>query len=311
MVIVASEVGIDVASAELVTSIDEGKPFASENTKEGAIQLAKVLPAGSTIHVESTGGYERTAVRVLREAGFKVDVHNPLNVLQLARGSGRRAKTDPLDARTLSRVGQQAPASQCRSQERQALTDLSRAIDTVKVTIGEYKKRRNMPGLDQAAVNVYSGVIDELEARAKDLEADFVKRVKDSPCWSDYKLVRSIDCVGPVTARVCICELPENVKTQPTPHAASYAGVAPIDRSSGKRKKAYISHGNRRLKKGLYMAAVTSVRSDEGAKTLYARLRASGKTHEQAIVPVMHRLLRRVVCVLKRGSSWQDEPPKP
>ena len=109
MNIVASEVGIDVSSQELVTSIDQKRPFVNCNDEEGAWQIARALPAGSTVHLESTGGYERTVVRVLREAGFSVQVHNPFRVRRMAQGVGPKAKTDRIDAKLLSERGKLLP----------------------------------------------------------------------------------------------------------------------------------------------------------------------------------------------------------
>ena len=84
-----------------------------------------------------------------------------------------------------------------------------------------------------------------------------------------------------------------------------------MDRSSGKHNPpARLGRGNTHLKAALYMPAVTALRREEWAKNLYARLRQKGRTHDQAIVPIMRRLLTRVVVVLKRGTPWEDEPPK-
>ncbi|MFI5385312.1 MAG: IS110 family transposase [Fimbriimonadales bacterium] len=311
MSIVSSEVGIDVALAEVVVSIDQAKPLARPNTQEGAEQLARELPAGCVVHLESSGGYERSVVRVLREAGIDVRIHNPLTARRLAQGLGQKAKTDSIDARGLSANGHLLPAHKPKPAERQALADFSRAIDAIKETIGIYKQRHKMPEIDQAAKKAYGAVIKALEKQAKDLEKQFVERIKRSSCKDPYALAKSVPCIGPVAARVCICELPEDLATQPPRSISSYAGLAPVDRSSGKRTgPAHVARGNGRLKKGLYMAAVTAIRWEPWAKDLYARLRAKGRTHDQAIVSVMRRLLLRVTCVLKRGSPWQDEPQR-
>ena len=166
-----------------------------------------------------------------------------------------------------------------------------------------------MPELDEAAKAAYDAVINTLQAQVKRLETLFAKRITQSPLGEQYSLAMSVGCIGPVTARVCICELPENFRDRPTRHASSYSGVAPIENSSGKRKQAYVGRGNARLKKGLYMAGIAAISHQTWAKAVYARLRGKGRTHDQAMVAVMRRLLVRVVCVLKRGSPWQDEPP--
>lgn len=309
MNIVAPEVGIDVSKMELMISVDKGKPFKTSNTLEGAIQLARVLPPGSIIHLESTGGYERVAVKTLRDFGFEVRVHNPLRARRLAQGLGQRAKTDPIDARMLSATGSLLPVGKAKSDERKDLADFSRSIDALKKTIASYKKRAKMPGLDPDAKRAYETVIAILQKEARELEKRFAKRVKNSSCRLQYGLAQSVPHIGPVAARVCICELPEDLPEQSAAKMSSYAGIAPINHSSGNyNPPAKIARGNKRLKKALYMSAVSALRQEDWAKNLYQRLLAKGKTHDQAIIPIMRKLLVRVVCVLKRGTPWQDVP---
>ena len=55
--------------------------------------------------LEATGGYEREAVAALAAAGLPVVVVNPRQVRDFARATGRLAKTDPIDAAMLARMG--------------------------------------------------------------------------------------------------------------------------------------------------------------------------------------------------------------
>src|SRR5688572_29257430 len=103
MNILAPQVGIDVDKSSLVFSIESGKPFRIDNAEDAIRSCAGRLPAGSQIHLEASGGYERLVRRILEEAGFPVHVHNPLKTRRLAQARGTRAKTDPLDAQALAR----------------------------------------------------------------------------------------------------------------------------------------------------------------------------------------------------------------
>lgn len=308
---VSPEAGIDVSKDELVTSVDQGKPFRSANTVEGAEQVADLLPPGCIVHIESSGGYERTVEWVLLRRGFEVRMHNPFHARRIAQGRGRKAKTDPIDAKLLSENGHLMPTSATKSAERKGLTDFSRAIDCIKETIAEYKKRIKMPELDADAKAAFQMLIDELQGQAKRLELKFKQRIQDSSCKSAYRLAMSVPAVGPVAARVLICELPENLPSATTNQMSSYAGMAPQDESSGKRiGPSRIGKGNGRIKKATYMCALTAILRESWAKDLYSRLRAKGRTHEQAMIAVMRRILVRVVVVLKRGSPWQGKPQR-
>jgi len=310
MDILALCAGIDVSLDALVVSVGGAKAFEVPNTQEGALELARLLPKGCTVHMESSGAYHRLAERVLAGQGFKVRVHNAYRLRRLSDGLASKAKTDPLDAKALSLHAGLLPSYEPKTPERQDLADLGRAIDSVKETMASFKKKLAAPNLDEDAKQAYRELVGVLAGQAKRLEAKFAKRVMASSSKEDYMLARSVRCIGPVAARVCICELPQNVRSATPAQASSYSGLAPMDDSSGKRHGAkHVGRGNVRLKRTLYMCALTAIATQPWARDHYARLRAKGKTHQEAIVPIMRKLLLRVVCVLKRRSPWQDEPP--
>ena len=63
--------------------------------------LAERLKKQGVVRVglEPTGGYERLAVAVFREAGITPILVDSWRVRQFAKSRGQRAKSDPLDAR--------------------------------------------------------------------------------------------------------------------------------------------------------------------------------------------------------------------
>jgi len=311
MSIVTPQVGVDVAKDELVVSINQGKARAVANTQSAIASLIRSLPQTAEVHLEASGGYERLVRQMLEEAGIKVLVHNALKAKRMAQAKGRKAKTDAVDAQGLSQWGALLPEGSVRCLERQKLADLSRAIHTLKLTAAEYKKRMDMPELDAEAVQLFKDIRTEMLKRVRAAEKALQERLAKSSFNERYKLLQSVPGIGKVTAAILICEFPEDVAERTSAQICSYAGVAPMDDSSGKRNgQAHIGHGNSRLKGALYMPAVGALRSFEWARGLYAKLRAKGKAHQTAIVAVMRRLLVRAHAVVKRGSSWQEEPPK-
>lgn len=306
-----AQVGIDVAKHELVVSVNEGKPFTVANTAEGCKELLEFLPSKAFVHLEASGSYERTVRRVLEEGGLQVRVHNPLKVRRLAQARGRSAKTDQVDAVGLSRSGCLLPHRPVKSLERQKLADLSRAIGSIKQTIAGYKRHLGFPELDDDAAEAYTQAAALLQAKVDELQKKLGKRLAASSFAGRYELLLSVPGVGARTAAILVCELPEDVAERTSAQISSFAGLAPIDDSSGLRHgPARLGHGNRRLKAALYMGALSAVRTQVWAKDLYCRLRAKAKGHQAAISAVMRRLLVRVVAVIKRGSPWQEEPLK-
>lgn len=308
---VSARVGIDVSKRELAVSVDAGMPRRFPNTPEGILRLLEGLPAGSLACLESSGGYERPVREALERAGHEARVLNPLKVRRLQQALGGGAKTDPIDARALSGSGPLLPHRPARSAERQALTDLSRAIERVKGACADLRKSLERPCLDELARSLLEEAARCLGERARSAEREFERRVRSSGLKEDYRLLLSVPAVGPATARALLCELPEDFRERTGAQVCSYAALAPLDDSSGARSgPSRLGQGNRRLKGGLYMAALCAVRGQPWARDLYARLRAKGKAHQQAICAVMRRLLLRALAVLKRGSPWQDEPQR-
>lgn len=101
----ATYVGIDVSKDKLDVAIgSDGEEWQVSNEEDGHAELrrrlSEVKPA--LIVMEASGGYEAVAAGVLWVAGLQVAVVNPAQVREFARGVGKKAKTDRIDARLLA-----------------------------------------------------------------------------------------------------------------------------------------------------------------------------------------------------------------
>ncbi|MGL4464304.1 MAG: IS110 family transposase [Planctomycetia bacterium] len=76
-------------------------------------------------------------------------------------------------------------------------------------------------------------------------------------------LLESIPGVGPVAATAVLAELPNPARFATAQQAAAYAGLAPREHRSGTsvHKRTRLSKaGNARLRKALYLPALTAIR---------------------------------------------------
>ena len=74
-------------------------------------------------------------------------------------------------------------------------------------------------------------------------------------------------------------------------HYASYNGSAPVEASSGpKRRHRLNSRGNRQLNHALHMIAVTQVGHDTPGRVYYQRKIAEGKTKKEALRALKRRI---------------------
>ena len=255
-----------------------------------------LCPKGSAGgHWQSTGHYHRALVAAAHAAGVAgvaLTVANPQQVRGFARGLGRRAKTDPMDAQTLADFGRVtlpkadlAPsAAQTALQElvgarQQAVLERS----TVKVQAAGHQLAL-VKALTRARLKVLSAQIAKLEAAsAKTLAAE------EHLAAQAARLV-AVRGVGALTAATALTLCPE-LGTLTRREAAALLGVAPFDRDSGQFKgQRHLAGGRFRLRCALSMAALSAARANSVLRTFYQRLRAAGKPAKLALTAVMRKL---------------------
>lgn len=95
---------------------------------------------------------------------------------------------------------------------------------------------------------------------------------------------------------------------------ASYAGLVPVPRDSGRisgnlhRPKRY----NRRLRRVFYMAALSSLRHENGpSRRFYDRKRSERKIHTQALLALARRLVDVLWALLRDGREFSPSNPAP
>lgn len=119
------------------------------------------------------------------------------------------------------------------------------------------------------------------------------------------ELLVSVPGVGLRTALMLMVRMPElgGVSRE---QAAALAGLAPFDHASGRHDgRRSIAGGRAPVRTALYAAALPAAfRWNPALIAFYARLKANGKTHKQALVACARKLLIFANTVLKRGTPW-------
>ena len=295
-------VGVDVAKARL--DLDLPAPHhAVPNTAPGHALAVAALARVPGVHIvlEASGGYERAFVAALHRAGIPVTVTDPLRVRQFARSAGRRAKTDPLDARVLSAFGRAhgpAPAVPDTEAERRLAALVQRRRQLQAALVAEQNQAEGLVDKDLARQSAqlqrtYAKLIAGLEAAiAAQLQAS-------EPMRRRAAALDALTGVGPGTVAVMLAEMPE-LGSLNRRQAAALAGVAPYDRQSGGWDGArHIAGGRKHARCALYMAALSAARCQGKLKVFYQRLRAAGKEPKVALVAVMRKLVILMNDVLK------------
>ena len=136
-----------------------------------------------------------------------------------------------------------------------------------------------------------------LRRRLKALARDIECKIEEHEAG---KLLATIDGVGPLTAACLIAELGDLARFRSPGAIATYVGVAPRLRQSGKKRfsgNPTIPFGNARFRKALWMVVLNAVRCNPWLRQYYERLRAAGKPGKVAVIAAMRKLLAAVWSV--------------
>jgi transposase len=137
--------------------------------------------------------------------------------------------------------------------------------------------------------------IKELTRRATEIKRELAKLVKTHA----PQLLTIVGC-GPLCAAAILAEIAGINRFRTDAQLAAYAGVAPLDASSGRQQRHRLNRtGNRQLNRALHIIAVTQVRMHPPAMTYYARRQAEGKTNREALRALKRHLARTVFNTLK------------
>lgn len=121
-------------------------------------------------------------------------------------------------------------------------------------------------------------------------------------------LAADIHGCGIVTAATIMAELTTIKRFLTKDKLAMYAGVAPTERSSGRKVKLHTNpFGNRRFNKALHVIALSQIacKGDERGRTYYRKKLMEGKTKLWALRCLKRQIAKQVFRVLGQHSSVQ------
>lgn len=322
-------IGIDVSKNTLDFALikdgDLSHPAAGDlsNNPAGIVKLEEFLKKQdlnmdeTLFCMEHTGIYSRLLSQYLVERKYQVWLEMPV---QIIRSLGvQRGKNDQIDA---VRIAEYA----CLKKDKAILWQPPREVVlqindllTLRDRLIESRKSLNQPikefmdaGFKDTAKLIKSkcsGTLKALDKEIAKIESDLDKLIKkDSNLNRLYKLATSVTGIGQITALSLLYFTNEfTVYTKPK-QLACYCGVAPFEHTSGTsvRGKSRVSNfANKRLKKLLHMAAMSTISCDQEMAQYYQRKVGEGKNRMLVINAVRNKILHRLCAVIKRGTPYQ------
>ena len=306
--------GIDVGKTRLDVSVSAGPVRGFDNTPAALAGLEHWLRSQAVTDVvcESTGGYECALVRRLQSPAWSVHGAHPNRVRHFARAAGHQAKTDALDAQMLARYGAvfDLPGVVAKDADSEALQDLLRRRKQL-VDQRVQERHRLHQGRTQGAHTSTQRHIQWLDEEIGRLDEEYRKALEQSVALSEAAaLYRSVPGVGELTAATLVGYLPELGQYRGK-EITALVGLAPWSSDRG-RHQGYrsIRGGRGRVRRVLYLAALSAIRYNDDLRRFYQRLRKRGKTGKVAVVAVMRKLLLLLNAIAHRRTPWVQHQAK-
>jgi len=304
-------IGIDVAKATLAVSTTQKRlgEFANSPAGHQAVITCFKQLAVTCVVLEATGIYGQAVVEALLLAGYAVAVVQPGCVRHFAKSKKILAKTDDIDARVIAQFGE-ANKPRLIQKKPEGCAHLRVLVDRRDQIIEMRVSEQNH--LEACRDRAIQKDMKANIARFEKQEDTYNKKIAeaiaaDEVLTAKRKILENESGIGKQTAAVLLAHLPE-LGTVNRQHIAALVGLAPYNQDSGTiNGKRAIYGGRKRLRKALYMAALSAVRWSDSLKETYTNLLKRGKCKKVALIACARKLIVRLNSILATANKKTPE----
>lgn len=165
-------------------------------------------------------------------------------------------------------------------------------------------------GYAEEAIKSLKRLLKEIEKEIKNIQDKIDKITNREENRYLYRRLTTIPGIGSRTASALIAYFGLFLNFESPKQVASYIGLTPSIKESGKsiKKEGYsISKiGNPYLRQILFMASLSASRHNHQCSILYDRLLKEGKDRKLILIAVAHKLLRQAFAVAKYGRTYDS-----
>jgi transposase len=320
---VTQYVGVDMAKASFqaavvkATGVETLGAFA--NTASGYPELGQaLLPEAGPIHliVEATSTYHLALVTYAHQQGWSVSLPNPKLVSEWANGSGRRAKTDQVDALVLAQFGaeRRPPAQQPLPEAVRLLEQLLRRKQDIEQMVNQEHNRQAQVHQPADAISaslerLRQALTEELAA----LDAAIQEHLEAHPDLKQQRrLLLQVPGIGQrnvLHILVLLARWEAHTAGQGTAKAlTAYVGLDPVQHSSGKsvyKRPAISKMGNTDWRRRLFLSALGGTRATNSPLThFYHHLLARHKPKKVALIACARKILVWALAISRSGEAF-------
>jgi transposase len=340
--------GVDIAAKDFTAAsvLPAGKPRLEkkpfEQTSQGFSHfLARLAAAANGIPpqehlvvMESTGPYWVALAVYLAQKGYAVSVVNPAQIHFFAKAQLKRSKNDKLDAQTLAEFAQTMQPKlwippphfyhelRQRISQRDSLLKLKNQVENqlhallvnpviIESVRDQLKELSSTLSAQIEQMDQELAKLLKIELKELDQEVEAEVELSEEEAWKkSIALLRTIPGIGPLTACWLVLTTLNFTTCQSPQGLVLYAGLAPIERSSGSSIRGHpqIGHsGNARLRTLLYLATLTAARYNPMIKVFWQRLREQKhKPVKVARCACARKLLHLAFAIVKSSKPFDS-----
>lgn len=303
-------VGIDISKNTFDIAIPAIKKEGYQHLKfkndvEGFKKFSGQLEPGTHCVMEASGVYYLQLAIHLHEQGMIVSVVNPLTIKRFSQMRLMRAKTDKKDAAIIAEYGrvenpvQWKPRSEhmLQMQQLQALQDnFTNDLVRFKNQQEAFKESgiKNKVG-EQLLKKEIAHIVKQIELLDKELSKITLEFHQDL-----FKRLQTIKGIGSRTAMTLILITDGFTRFENSKQLCAYIGLSPRIFESGtsvKGKARICKMGMARMRKLLYVCAMSAIGCNKACKEMYLRLTEKGKNGKLALIAVANKLVRQAFVI--------------
>lgn len=310
-----ANLGIDIAKNKFQAALLKDGKYKSksfDNRPSGFVALLAWLkqrePGEVHVCLEATGNYGDSLAKFLYDNGCTVSVVNPSRIKAFGESELLRNKNDEIDAKLIARFCEKMkPAAwQPDPPEIEHLRMLGRRRD---VLISMRTQEINRLGNPDKSVN---DSIEEVIAFLDQKIEQITQSIKDHIDSNDdlkkkRDLLQSIKGVGDVLIEAILSETNGFARFERIEQVVAYMGLSPKEKTSGtsvKGKSSLCKMGSARLRRALYMPALSASRCNPFVRALFLRLKEKSKNGLVIACACMKKLVHIMFGVLKNAKPF-------
>lgn len=307
--------GIDLAKKKFDVALlnnDKCKSKVFENNPAGFSSLLTWLAKNDvqSVHacMEATGTYGEALAKFLHDAGHSVSVTNPARIKAFGQSELLRTKNDKTDAKLVARFCEKMEPTlwQPSPAEIEYLRGLGRRRDAlINMRTQELNRQESSNETVNTSVKTVLECLDkEIELISK-LIRDHIS--KHPELKHKHDLLDSIPGVGSATIEAILSEINAFEGFETIEQVVAYMGLSPKEHTSGtsvKGKSAICKIGNSRLRKALYMPALSAIVHNPVVRALYLRMKAKSKNGLVIACACMKKLVHLIYGVIKTNKPF-------